>query len=284
VSAARTYLYAPGDRPDRFAKAAASGVDAVVLDLEDGVAPAGKDTARLEVGRHERPAGPQWWVRLDVRTLEEDVAAAVRPGTHGVFVPGAEPALLGEVDRLLTAAEARAGVPGGSLEVVGLLETARGLQEVAAVAAAPRVARLGLGEADLAANLGITPGAEREELWPARFSVVLASAAAELSAPIGPVETRLGDEDLLRRSTTRLVHQGFAGRTLIHPAQVQVVHAVLAPSAAEVAAAREVVEVFDRADAEGRGAAVTQDGRLVDLAVVRSARSVLARAGATLTR
>ncbi|GGO73058.1 HpcH/HpaI aldolase/citrate lyase family protein [Nocardioides deserti] len=279
MSAARTYLYAPGDRPERFAKAAASGVDAVVLDLEDGVAPAGKEAARLEVGRHDRPDGPEWWVRVDARTLEKDVAAAVRPGTTGVVVPGAEPTLLARVDDLLPAAEDRAGLPPGSVQVIGLLETAHGLDEVAAVARAPRVVRLGLGEADLAANLGISPGAEREELWPARFAVVLASAAAGLAAPVGPVETRLGDDDVLRRSTERLVRQGFTGRTLIHPAQVAVVHMALAPSAEELASAREIVEVFDRADRAGLGAAVTSDGRLVDLAVVRSARRVLARAG-----
>lgn len=278
---ARTYLYVPGDRPERFAKAAASGADAVVLDLEDGVAPASKEAARREVARHDRPGGPQWWVRVDAHDLERSIAAAARPGTRGVFVPGAEPALLAEVHGLLSRAEGTAGLRDGELEVIGLVETARGLQEVAEVARAPRVTRLGLGEADLAAALGITPGPDREELWPARFAVVLASAAAGLAAPVGPVETRLGDDELLRVSTSRLLRQGFAGRTAIHPAQVEVVHATLAPSAEEVEAAREIVTVFEGADAAGAGAAVTSRGQLVDLAVVRSARTVLARAGLT---
>ena len=124
VLAARTYLYVPGDRPDRFAKAATSGADAVVLDLEDGVAPVGKVAARDEVGRHGRPDGPQWWVRVDAKSLEADVAVAARPGTRGVFVPGADPDLLLEVHRLLTRAEA--GMSGAAFEVIGLIETARG--------------------------------------------------------------------------------------------------------------------------------------------------------------
>lgn len=276
-SLARSYLYVPGDRPDRFAKAAVSGADAVVLDLEDGVSPAGKIVARREVLDFERTPGPQWWVRVDTRTLGQDLVAAARAGTQGVFVPGAEVELLAEVDRLLGDAERAAELPEGRLEVIGLIETARGLQEIGELARSPRLTRLGIGEADLAAELGISPGPEREELWPGRFAVVVASAAAGIGAPVGPVETRLGEADVLAASTARLVRQGFGARTAIHPRQIDTIHDLLTPSEQEVASAREVVAVFEQADAEGTGVGVTADGRLVDLAVVRSARSVLAR-------
>ncbi len=265
----------PGDRPDRFAKAAGSGADAVVLDLEDGVGPAGKDAAHAAVADHVRTPGVQWWVRLDPARLEDGVRAAALTGTTGVFVPSAEPELLARVDALLASAEPERGV--GPLAVIGLLETAYGVAEVRAVAAAPRVHRLGIGEADLAAELGMHPDPERRELWAIRSDVVVASAVARIAAPVGPVQTDLSDADRLASSTALLVRQGFAARTLIHPKQVPVVHQALAPTEDEVTDARAVVAAFEQAEHDGSGVALDPRGKLVDLAVVRSARNVLAR-------
>lgn len=279
IHPARTYLYVPGDRPQRFDKAAASGADAVILDLEDGVATDGKTAAHTAVANHDRSPGCQWWVRLDPACLDAGVDAAVRPGTTGVFVPTAEPDLLRRVDRLLAEAEARRGVV--PLVVVALLETARGVSEVSEVAAAPRLHRIGIGEADLAAELGMTPSADRRELWPIRSNVVVASALAGLAPPVGPVQTDLEDVELLARSSEQLVRQGFAARTLIHPAQVAVVHEALAPTAEQLQDARDVLAAFDAARLRGSGVARDPKGRLVDLAVVRSARAVVGRAAAS---
>jgi citrate lyase subunit beta/citryl-CoA lyase len=276
VRPARTYLYVPGDQPRRFAKAASSGADAVILDLEDGVAADGKAAAHSAVAAHERTADCQWWVRLDPAQLDDGVAAAVRPGTCGVFVPSAEAGLLHHVDRLLTANEQERGV--APLAVVALLETARGVAEVREVAAAPRLHRIGIGEADLAAELSMSPSADRRELWPIRSDVVIASALTGLVPPVGPVQTDIDDAELLARSTTQLVRQGFAARTLVHPRQVSVVHEALAPTVEELEDARDVLAAFDIARAHGSGVARDRRGRLVDLAVVRSARAVTARA------
>ncbi len=272
---ARSYLYVPGDRPDRFSKAAGSGADAVVLDLEDGVGPAGKDAAHAAVTDHVRTPGVQWWVRLDPARLDDGVRAAVQPGTTGVFVPSAEPELLARVDEVLTVVEDERGLR--PLAVIGLLETAYGVAEVRAVAAAPRVHRLGIGEADLAAELGMQPDPDHRELWAIRSDVVVASAVARVAAPVGPVQTDVTDLEALASSTARLVRQGFAARTLIHPRQVPVVHEALAPSPAEVADAEAVVAAFEAAERDGSGVALDPRGKLVDLAVVRSARAVLAR-------
>lgn len=272
---ARSYLYVPGDRPDRFSKAAGSGADAVVLDLEDGVGPAGKDAAHAAVADHVRTPGVQWWVRLDPARLDDGVRAAVQPGTTGVFVPSAEPELLARVDEVLTVVEDERGLR--PLAVIGLLETAYGVAEVRAVATAPRVHRLGIGEADLAAELGMQPDPDRRELWAIRSDVVVASAVARVAAPVGPVQTDVTDLEALASSTARLVRQGFAARTLIHPRQVPVVHEALAPSPAEVADAEAVVAAFEAAERDGSGVALDPRGKLVDLAVVRSARAVLAR-------
>ncbi|MDQ6524020.1 aldolase/citrate lyase family protein [Nocardioides sp. LHD-245] len=276
LAPARSYLYVPGDRPDRFAKAAASGADAVVLDLEDGVGQAGKDAAHEAVAAHPRTSGPQWWVRLDPARLEDGARSAAQEGTAGVFVPSAEPELLARVDQLLTRVEAERGVR--ALSVIGLVETARGVAEVRSLAAAPRVHRLGIGEADLAAELGMRPDPERHELWAIRSDVVVASALARIAAPVGPVQIDLSGLEALASSTALLVRQGFAARTLVHPNQVSIVHRALAPTESELIDARAVVAAFENAQGAGTGVAVDAGGRLVDLAVVRSARAVLARA------
>ncbi len=265
----------PGDRPDRFTKAATSGADAVVLDLEDGVGAAGKDAAHSAVADHARTAGVQWWVRVDPARLVDGLCAAARPGTSGVFVPSAEPRLLAEVDRQLTAIEAERGLP--RLAVIGLLETAVGVADVRLVAASPRIHRLGIGEADLAAALGMRPDPQRRELWSVRSDLVVASALAGIEQPVGPVETGLQDLDALASSTALLVRQGFAARTLIHPRQVPVVHDALAPTEDEIAGARKVLQALDRATHDGSGVAVDERGVFVDAAVARSARAVLAR-------
>ncbi|MFE2757298.1 HpcH/HpaI aldolase/citrate lyase family protein [Actinosynnema sp. NPDC059335] len=263
----RSYLYVPGDQPAKLAKAAGRGADALIVDLEDAVALRAKGAAREAAAAYL--AGGRAWVRVNADALAEDVAAvADAPGLAGLVVPKAEPALLAEVDRLL----GRRPVP-----VVALLETARGIRDVDAVASAPRVVRLGVGEADLAAELGLRPDDRRTEMWPLRSAIVVASAAAGLPAPIGPVETAVRDEARLRAGTELLLRQGFRARTVLTPAQLPVVNAVFSPSPEEVAAARRVVALLAEA---GSGVAVDEHGRFIDAAVARSAREVLDRADA----
>jgi citrate lyase subunit beta / citryl-CoA lyase len=163
--------------------------------------------------------------------------------------------------------------------VLALVETARGLVAAEAVAAAPRVVRLGLGEADLAGELGLQPGPDKEELWPLRSRVVVASAAAGILPPVGPVETAVRDADRLVRTTGILLRQGFRGRTAIHPAQVPVINEAFTPGPEELAAARDVLSRLAEAGERGSGVAMTADGGFIDAAVVRSAREVVGRAG-----
>lgn len=281
-AAARSYLYVPGDQPDKIAKASGRGADALVLDLEDAVAPASKREARGVVAEALAGAtpGPQWWVRVDAEHFVEDLAALTAASAlTGVLVPKAEPGLLDAVDEALTAAERRLGLPPASLLVLPLLESARGLARLQQVAAGPRVLRLGLGEADLAADLGILPSPDRQELWPYRAQVVLASAAAGIAPPVGPVETDVRNDDQLLAGTKRLLAQGFRARTAIHPRQLAAINAAFAPTADDVRAAEEVVRRYEAGAAAGVGVTTTEDGRLVDLAVVRNARRVLELAG-----
>ncbi|MFC6929162.1 aldolase/citrate lyase family protein [Actinomadura yumaensis] len=133
-----------------------------------------------------------------------------------------------------------------------------------------------MGEADLRADLGVEPGPDGRELLFARSQVVMASAAARIEAPIAPVSTDFRDLDSLRASTLALKRLGFQGRACIHPDQLPVVNAVFTPSAQEVARARDLVERYDAAIAAGTGVCLDERGRLVDEAVVRSARRLLA--------
>ena len=277
---ARSYLYVPGDRRDWMAKAAGRGADAVILDLEDGVAPAKKDEARVAVAEFlaQAPTGPQWWVRINGAHPAEEIAAVVQPGLTGLVVPGADLDRLERVHQAVHDAEQTTGIETGSIRLIAMLETAGAVLRAEQVARAPRILRLGLGEADLAGELRLQPGWDRQELWPLRSSVVLASAAAGIAAPVGPVETTLGDPDLLEATSRIQLRQGFRARTAIHPEQLATIHAVFTPSAEELAAAREVVSRWEQAARIGAGVVLGPRGQMLDAAVVRAAREVVARA------
>ncbi|MEI4273732.1 CoA ester lyase [Klenkia sp. LSe6-5] len=272
----RSWLYVPGDRPDRFAKALASGAGAVVLDLEDAVPPAGKDAARAAVV--DWLAGPpvdaQVWVRVGTGERGRDDVDAVARGARltGVVLPKASTrALLDRVHEQLLAAETATGRAPCSLGVSPLVESAAGVLAAPALASGPRVRCLQLGEVDLAADLGVTPGPDGAELLLARSTVVLASAAAGIAPPPAAVSTEFRDLVAFEAETRRLLALGFRGRACIHPAQVEVVERVCRPSAEEVAAARDVLVRL----AASPGVAVGADGKLLDEAVARKARATL---------
>ncbi|MEV7348540.1 CoA ester lyase [Micromonospora chalcea] len=283
AAVARSYLYVPGDRADLLDKAAGRGADALVLDLEDAVTPARKAHARETVAGYlgaAAPAGPELWVRINSDQVAADVEV-LSPAAAGVWVPKAEPELLAEVDAALTRVQRRTGPDAPAFRVVALIETARGVLTAPRVAEAPRVLRLGLGEADLAGELGLQPGPERAEFAPIRSQVVVASAAAGITPPVGPVETTLRDPERLELTTRALLRQGFRARSAIHPGQIATINEVFTPTEAEVASARAVLEALERAERGGSGVATDADGRLLDRAVVRAAAEVVRRAEAS---
>ncbi|HEX5407063.1 MAG TPA: CoA ester lyase [Pseudonocardiaceae bacterium] len=276
---ARSYLYVPGDRPDRLAGALTRGADALIADLEDAVGPGHKRAAREHVRAWldlESGDGPQRWVRINADTVDTDLDAVVTTALTGVVVPKSEPARLDAVDTVLGQLEAERGLAAGSVAVLPLLESGLGIQRVAEVAAAPRVLRLGVGEVDLASDLGLTLDAERTILNPLRLSIVVASAAAGISRPVAPTSTAFRDLETFRRSAETLRRMGFRGRTAIHPGQLSVIHDVFTPSEDEIAAARDLLTRFDAADG---GGFVHADGTFADLANIRNARETLALAG-----
>jgi citrate lyase subunit beta/citryl-CoA lyase len=266
---ARSYLYVPGDRPDRLEKAADRAGDAILADLEDAVAPNAKARA-LEHVLQWLPAAPdgrELWVRVNAgpRGVEEIAALADVPSLHGVVLPKAE----------LTSVREALSAMNGRRPVAALVESARGLLDAAAIAGEPGVSHLGVGEADLAAELSLQPSPDEREVLPLRLQIVVASAAGSLAPPTGPVWRDVRDLDGLRASTESLRRCGFGARSAIHPDQVGVIEEVFTPTADEVATAQRVMDRFDEAVASGTGVVLDERGQLLDEAVVRSARRTL---------
>jgi len=275
----RTYLYVPGDRPARFGKAIASGADAVIFDLEDGVTQSKKGAAVENVAALlAQPQQVSCWVRLDNHRWADDLPKLVGRGLRGVVVPKAESgAQITVVASALEAAESAAGLQIGSIRITPLVESPAGVAALAELVVAPRVLRLGMGEADLRAALLLRQRADGLELLYVRSQVVLASAVAGIAPPIASTSTDFRDLDALARSTQLLRDLGFSARTAIHPAQLPVVLAALAPSPEELTQARAILAAYDGAQSYASGVS-TVDGSLVDLAVVRAARALLASA------
>jgi citrate lyase subunit beta/citryl-CoA lyase len=268
ASSARTFLFAPGDRPERFAKAAASGPDLVVFDLEDAVADDRKEQARGDVaacldagvagGVRINPPGTPWY--------DNDVAM-VAERRCVVMLPKAQDAA--GVAGL--AAHLTAGSP-----IIALVETARGILNAAAIAAAPAVVRLAFGSFDLAAQLGVSPD-DRDAMAAARGALVLASAAAGLPAPVDGITGNIHDEGALRDDVEFARRMGFTGKLCIHPRQVSAAAAVLGPSPDEVSWAQAVLRAASAAAATGAGVVVA-DGVMVDKPVMEHAERIVAQA------
>lgn len=273
VAQARSFLFVPASRPERIAKALASGADVVVVDLEDAVEPSAKNSARQALRASFDVLEPALRGRLMVRINglgtawhAQDVellAQLAGSGLAGAMVPKAED---GPSLAALTVA-----CPG--LALLPLIESAGGFHALDAVAQAPQVARLGLGHIDLQAELGMACGDDEAELAPARWSMVVASRHAGLAPPVDGVTTRLNDTERLRADTARSRRFGFAAKLCIHPAQIAVVHAALAPTEAEVAWAHRVVD----ASRQAQGGAVQLDGAMVDAPVLLKAQQILSR-------
>ncbi|WP_433205242.1 HpcH/HpaI aldolase/citrate lyase family protein [Dactylosporangium sp. CS-047395] len=258
-------LYVPGDRPALFDKALASPADVVILDLEDAVPASGKDTARAAVASWLASLSDR--ARISVRVnggSSADLAVlAGLPGLHSVRVPKTESAA--DVERVVAVL--------GPVPVHALLESAAGIEAAAAIARAPQVAALALGEADLRSDLGVT--SDDGLVW-ARSRVVVAARAAGLPAPMMSAWTDLADAEGLVASCRAGRAMGFLGRTAVHPKQIASILTGFTPAPEEVAAAQALLDSLAAAEAGGRAVAVTASGRMVDPAMIRGAERVLA--------
>jgi citrate lyase subunit beta/citryl-CoA lyase len=267
VATARTFLFVPGDRPERFDKAIASGADVVVLDLEDAVAPEHKDAARTHVTAW-RPGTPAVVAvrvnAIDTSWHEADLDALTGGGPVLVMLAKAQDptAVAGVVNAL----------PSGS-SVIALIETALGVLRAADIAQVSGVHRLALGTFDLAAELGVDPD-HRPAMAEARSRLVLASAAARLAGPVDGVTGDVRNHDQLVADVEASAAIGFAGKLCIHPGQVAPAAAALAPSPEDVGWAARVLAAANSSD----HGVVVVDGRMVDAPVISRAQRITATA------
>ena len=270
----RSYLYVPGSDPRRIENALASEADAVVLDLEDAVAPNRKEEARETVAGFLRSGDEKpIFVRVNVpgsALAEEDIEAVAEPNLAGLRLPKTESAeAVRRVAKRLEDLRCEAGIQC-------LIESALGLELVFEIARAhERVVGMSLGEADLAADLGVRNDVG---LLYARSRLVVATRAAGLPGPVQSVHTNVRDEEGLRRSTEEGKNQGFVGRSAIHPNQLSTINEVFTPTEGEVAEAEDLLARLEESAGAGTGALALEDGRFVDEAVVGSARVTLALA------
>ena len=273
IAQARSFLFVPGNRPERFAKAIASGADAVILDLEDAVPPAEKSASRAAVANALREssgtAGTPLVIRvngLQVEDGKDDLAwlPSLETLPAAIMVPKAE---------TRAALESWHACARGAM-LLPLVESAVGHANLAEIAGAAGVARLVFGHIDFMADTGIECSDEETELLPLRFAIAMQTRLSGLAPAVDGVTVTIGDDAKLRRDTERAVRLGFGAKLCIHPRQVAVVHEVMAPSAAEVEWARRVID----GDANSGGSAFQLDGRMVDAPVVLQAKRTLARA------
>ncbi len=283
----RSYLFVPADRPERIGKALSSGADAVIVDLEDAVAPQDKAVARGRLADWlQGVSAASVLVRINARSsadFDEDLRVCAHPAVRGVVLPKAESA----DDVAAVMAAVSTSWPGQA--VLPLIETAAGFEAVRDVARSPGVGRLLFGSIDFQVDLGIEAGhglagdhdggegdevAGGDALLFFRSGLVLASRLAGLAAPVDGVSTALDDGVALARATARARRLGFGAKLCIHPRQVEAVNRGFSPSDAELDWARRVLA----AAAGSGGAAVAVDGRMVDAPVLLRARRLMDRA------
>jgi citrate lyase subunit beta/citryl-CoA lyase len=288
-------LFVPGDSERKLAKSADVGADALILDLEDAVAPERKPTAR-ELARAflKSPridAHAQVWVRINALNTPDsrlDLAAIVAAGPYGIMVPKVDhPSELVGLSKDLGALEAQAGITVGTTRLIPLLESSRAVLTAADYLQTllERLSGITWGAEDLGAALGVRSSHDANGDWnfalrSARVQCLLVARALEVDA-IDTVTTDFKNFDALRAECVRSYATGFSGKLAIHPDQVSVINSVFLPSPAELDHARHVIAAFEAASGSG---AVSLNGTMVDIAHLHAARRLLGGREGLLSR
>lgn len=288
----RSFLFTPANVPRRVEKSLTLAADAVILDLEDSVAPADKAASRKAVlAALAKQRHCLLYVRVNAPATPYcygDLVETLAPGLDGVVVPKIESAAdLHAIDWLMANLERERGIAEGSLDLMPQIETAAGVQRVERIVQARhlrpyrapwRVKRVCFGAADYANDIGLSPGLDEPELADARARIVLASRAAGMENPIDSPWFHFKESAAFARALERSRRGGFQGRCCVHPDQIAPVNAAYLPSPQELAAAERIVAAFR--DAESRGqAAIQVDGQMIDYPVAYRAQALLAAVG-----
>lgn len=283
----RSMLYLPGNTPNMVQDAHLYGSDSILIDLEDSVVISEKDSARnlvryalenidygdIEVTIRINPVHTEFY--------EDDLKAIVPGKPDAIRIPKSESAeQIKKVDQFITELEKENDIEVGSVKLMPMIESAKGVREVNKIAeASARNVALTIGGEDLATDLGVTRTKGSEEIFTARSLVVLAAKAAGIDA-LDTVYSNVNDIEGLKRETELIKKLGFSGKAVIHPKQIKAVHEVFNPTEKEVREARKVVAAAEEAERKGQGA-ITVNGKMVDYPIVDRARKTIAYSEST---
>jgi citrate lyase subunit beta/citryl-CoA lyase len=280
----RSWMFVPGHRQKMIDKALAINADAIMLDIEDGVAPSEKDTARKLIGealgRERAPKAPARFVRVNAighERMDADLEAVLRPGIDGLVLPKVEtPEEVLKVESVLKTREPERKIARGSVGLLVAIESPRGLLNAPAIAASsPRIVGLMFGAEDYGREMCLPTKREGEaqDLLYARSAMAVAAASAHVQA-IDGVWVDLKDTDGLNGFARQSRRLGFSGMSLIHPSQIDPINAVFSPTTEEIEYATQVLQAFEEANARGDGS-VAFGGQLIDRPIVERARRTL---------
>lgn len=262
---ARSYLYIPGNNATMLEKAPTRGADALIIDFEDAVAINEKEKARQIFSNwiNSTSIDQQIWVRINLDSIAADLAVADHEKVTGIVVPKADVKSLTYVSSLLK----------NEMQLSALIESADSILDAREIAKTPGVSFLQIGQLDLRAELSLGKDDTSTTLNFALSMLVLASAASGINQPIAPMYPDFQDEDGLRATCKLFKNDGFFGRSCIHPRQIAVINQEFSATQAELAHAHAVIAAV----AKSSGAAVDENGEMIDAASVKIAQAIIAR-------
>lgn len=280
MSVYRSFLFAPGNHPRRVEKALTLDADATILDLEDACPIAEKvATRKVVVAAYQSPRRGLGYVRVNAVSTEwgyGDLVAVVQKGVDGIILPKLETVdELRAVDWVIGNLERERGLPAGGIDLIPIIETAKGMANLRDIASAgSRIRRISFGAGDFTLDLGINWTRAEGELLPYRTECVLASRVGGLEAPLDTVWVDIKDAEGFRASCEHVKGLGFQGKLCIYPDQIPVVNAVFAPTEAEVVWSRKVVAAFAEAEKAG-SASIQLEGKFIDYPIVYRAQRII---------
>jgi citrate lyase subunit beta/citryl-CoA lyase len=280
----RSWMFVPGHRQRMIDKALGLNADAIMLDIEDGVAPNEKDSARKNIteslAREKAPGSPARYVRINAighARMDADLEAVIRPGLEGLVCPKVDTADdVRKVDEILTEREPKMKLAKGSVKLLIAIESPKGLLNAPAIAAASsRNVGIIFGAEDYGREIGLPTVREGEarDLIYARSAIVVAAASAHVQAVDG-VWVDLNDSAGLLGFAKQARQLGFSGMSCIHPSQVDAINTVFSPTADEIEYCQKVLQAFEEANARGDGS-IAFGGQLIDRPIVERARRTI---------
>jgi citrate lyase subunit beta / citryl-CoA lyase len=280
----RSWMFVPGHRQRMIDKALGLNADAIMLDIEDGVAPNEKDAARKNIaeslGREKSPGSPARYVRINAighARMDADLEAVVRPGLEGLVCPKVDtPEEVRQVDAILNEKEPKNGLDKGRVKLLIAIESPKGLLNAPAIAAASaRNIGIIFGAEDFGREIGLPAVREGEarDLIYARSAIVIAAASAHVQAVDG-VWVDLNDSQGLLEFARQSRRLGFSAMSCIHPSQVDPINTVFSPTADEIDYCQKVLQAFEEANARGDGS-IAFGGQLIDRPIVERARRTI---------